>query len=280
VLEQRIASADEFSHADMNHDGSLTVQDILLLQKLLLQSWLNIDGQQSGPQAEPAWVAAWLDPFITPAHAVPATSGTLYYIHNDQLGTPQALTDESGVVVWTGEYDPFGKATVNDDADADGNAVAFNVRLPGQYYDQETGLHYNYFRYYDPGTGRYLTSDPIGLSGGLNTYAYVGGNPLNEIDPTGEAGVKECLKVIKKCGACVENSKNCRRDHSDPVQCLERGENTGSSVGGHLFNECYRKNPECAECTIDLISCGFMIPTPKPPTPDIPKPRSPPKPGE
>jgi len=61
-----------------------------------------------------------------------------------------------------------------------------NPRLPGQYYDQETGLHYNYFRYYDPGTGRYITSDPIGLQGGLNKYGYVNANPINSIDPNGE----------------------------------------------------------------------------------------------
>ena len=59
------------------------------------------------------------------------------------------------------------------------------MRFPGQYYDSETRLHYNYFRHYHPDLGRYLTSDPIGLQGGLNTYAYVGGNPLYWVDPLG-----------------------------------------------------------------------------------------------
>ena len=104
----------------------------------------------------------------------------LYYVHNDHLGTPKAMTDGTGNTVWSVTHDPFGKATV-----AASSSVEMNVRLPGQYYDQETGLHYNYFRTYDPGTGRYLESDPIGLAGGLNSYGYVGSSPIRFHDETG-----------------------------------------------------------------------------------------------
>ncbi|MEO6976677.1 MAG: RHS repeat-associated core domain-containing protein, partial [Gallionella sp.] len=108
-------------------------------------------------------------------------TGTAYYTYqNDHLGTPMKLLSQSGAVVWSATYDAFGKATVNP-----ASTVTNNLRLPGQYYDQETGLHYNWMRYYDPGTGRYVTSDPIGLLGGINMYAYLDGNPLNSIDPFG-----------------------------------------------------------------------------------------------
>ena len=106
---------------------------------------------------------------------------SVYYIHNDHLGTPQVMTDENAAVVWRAAYDPFGKAQVTV------GSVELNMRFPGQYYDQETGLHYNYYRYYEPATGRYLTSDPIGLAGGLNTYLYAAGNSLRFIDPAGLA---------------------------------------------------------------------------------------------
>jgi RHS repeat-associated protein len=95
----------------------------------------------------------------------------VYYYHNDHLGTPQVMTDQNQAVVWQADYDPFGKATVTTET------ITNPIRVPGQYFDAETGLHYNYYRYYDPGTGRYITSDPIGLLGGLNTYAYVKNNP-------------------------------------------------------------------------------------------------------
>ena len=110
---------------------------------------------------------------------------SLYYVHNDHLGTPKALTDEAGIEVWSATHTPFGQASVDADPDGDEEVVEFNLRFPGQYYDEETGLHYNYFRYYDPETGRYITSDPIGLEGGYNTYEYVSNNPLISIDING-----------------------------------------------------------------------------------------------
>jgi RHS repeat-associated protein len=109
-------------------------------------------------------------------------------VHNDHLGTPLVMTDEAGNEIWRAAYDPFGKATVDA-----ASTVEMNVRFPGQYYDEETGLHYNYFRYYDPETGRYLTADPIGIVPPLgitpneinHLFTYVGNNPLIGIDPLG-----------------------------------------------------------------------------------------------
>jgi RHS repeat-associated protein len=102
-----------------------------------------------------------------------------YFIHNDQQGTAQVLTDQSQQVVWRASYTPYGEATLEV------QQVTFPLRLPGQYYDRETGLSYNYFRTYDSGLGRYLESDPIGLRGGMNSYTYVGGNPVRFIDSLG-----------------------------------------------------------------------------------------------
>ncbi len=104
---------------------------------------------------------------------------TQSYVHNDHLGTPHRLTDRAGNTVWAASYRPFGGADISV------AEVTNNLRFPGQYFDEATGLHHNHFRDYDPETGRYLQPDPIGLAAGLNPYAYVVNNPLKRADPNG-----------------------------------------------------------------------------------------------
>jgi RHS repeat-associated protein len=111
--------------------------------------------------------------------------GQLYPIHTNQIGAPLAVTDMSGTAVWRWEPRPFGDNLADEDPDGNGQRLVLNLRYPGQYLDAETGLYYNIQRYYDPGAGRYLQSDPIGLQGGINTYAYVLNNPLRYVDPLG-----------------------------------------------------------------------------------------------
>ena len=126
-----------------------------------------------------------------------------YAIHVDHLGTPRALTDRNRKVVWLWESDAFGNGAANEDVDGDGNKVEFPLRFPGQYYDKESGLHYNWHRYYDPTIGRYITSDPIGLDGGMNTYAYVDSNPLMYTDPRG----LDCIYSISSGTMVCTNSQ-------------------------------------------------------------------------
>ena len=143
------------------------------------------------------------DPFsggtITPPPAgggATVTSEAVYWHHNDHLGTPQALTDINGTVVWTMSQTPFGITSVNEDPDGDGITVTNNFRFPGQYYDSETGLNYNYQRTYDPAIGGYTQHDPIGLNGGMNPFGYVGGNPVSYTDPRGLVEWKGSQKTL------------------------------------------------------------------------------------
>ncbi|CRG52611.1 Rhs family protein [Yersinia wautersii] len=119
-----------------------------------------------------------------------ARTATLYYYHTELNGAPLDVTNEAGQTVWSGEYKSWGavkRQTLAFLMGAKGNGrIRQPLRYAGQYHDEETGLHYNTFRYYDPKIGRFTTQDPIGLAGGMNLYAYAP-NPITWIDPWGLA---------------------------------------------------------------------------------------------
>jgi RHS repeat-associated protein len=119
----------------------------------------------------------------------PQTEGTLgiYYVYADHLRAPRVITRASdNKMVWRWDRaDPFGLFQPDEDPIGLGK-FTYNLRFPGQLFDKESNNHYNYFRDYDPLNARYIQSDPSGLDGGMNTYSYVEGDPVNKVDPTGE----------------------------------------------------------------------------------------------
>jgi len=134
---------------------------------------------------------------------------TYYWYRNDHQGTPQKIIGTNGLVVWAATYDSFGNCQV------DIEGITNNLRFAGQYYDQETGLHYNLNRYYDPTTGRYLRTDPFG--DGLNLYAYCFANPLRWIDPTGlcaasDIGIGIKVALVEGAEAGLYSAKRAAYD--------------------------------------------------------------------
>jgi RHS repeat-associated protein len=143
-------------------------------RKALQQVWADVQQIASG----------WLS----------SNTESLVWLHTNHLGAPEAATDSAGQIVWRASYAPFGAATLIASSASAKDAVTgavsdavfqLNLRLPGQTFDPETGLHYNRQRYYDPQHGQYLTPDPLGTPDGPNPYAYVAFNPLTNIDPDG-----------------------------------------------------------------------------------------------
>jgi len=180
--------------------------------------------------------------------------GQTFFVHTDHLGTPQVLTDAVGAIAWSAVYRPFGETAHV------GGSVTFNLRFPGQYFDAETGLRYNWFRDYDPALGRYVQSDLIGLRGGWNTFTYVVGNPVKLVDPEGLIFAKINVPDIEApnlnngtwtCPAAYDNS------------CADRCKKHFEAMEEYRLNKLLNGLEDCKykPSTKGIVNCGWGIVT-------------------
>ncbi|MDD2777109.1 MAG: hypothetical protein PHU06_14250 [Gallionella sp.] len=179
-----------------------------------------------------------------------------YYIHSDHLDSPRSITNTAGQEVWRWDNtDPFGNNIANENP-ANQGAFTFNLRFPGQYFDRETGLHYNVNRDYNPATGRYVQSDPIGLMGGINTFGYVKGNPLRWIDPFGLCNM-DLQRLIQEATQGVINPNTGETITSGGGHCATTVRGYLNSAHGPLLSPLGSNGmPSDMAWGFDLISSG------------------------
>lgn len=178
-----------------------------------------------------------------PANA--ANPPLIYYIHADHLNTPRVVFDKANTLRWRWLAEPFG--TTAPELNPSGTAAAFTqpLRFPGQYHDTESGLFYNYFRDYDASIGRYVESDPIGLAGGINTFAYVGGNPLSFVDPNGLSRLT--IEYVDGRTVITENPSGASLIST--VNSAADGSITRFQLMGHgnQYTQCISKGSSCSD---------------------------------
>jgi len=184
----------EMCDGDVNRDGRVDRSDATTIQRCLVrlipcESKYDTDGNGVVTSRDASFVnrrvVAGLSQGPSGVRGEAAVA-SVFYVHPDHLNTPRVLTNKQNRILWQWDNaDPFGANMASEDPDTDYIYYRYPLRFPGQYFDNETRLHYNYYRDYDPQTGRYVQSDPIGLEGGINTYGYAGQDPLRKIDPDG-----------------------------------------------------------------------------------------------
>ncbi|MFL9584473.1 RHS repeat-associated core domain-containing protein [Stenotrophomonas sp. AB1(2024)] len=151
--------------------------------------WLGSYGATGAAAQQVVWLGS------RPVGLIQA--GKVFYIESDHLGSPRAVVDpQRDVAVWRWSLlgEAYGNGLPAEDPDQDGIPQSFDLRFPGQRYDSKSGLSYNYYRDYDVSTGRYVQSDPIGLEGGVATFAYAGSNPIINLDPSGLSTLSMCAR--------------------------------------------------------------------------------------
>ena len=165
-----------------NAEGLRVAKTSLLPSSFSVRFVYDEGGQLVGEYGTTSRDYIWLDEMPVAVIDTTGTASTVNYVHADGLNTPRVITGASGVTLWQWalQGNPFG-----EESPIAPTGYVFNLRLPGQYYDVEANSIYNIYRTFDPATGRYLQSDPKGLDAGMNTYAYVYGNPLRYTDPLG-----------------------------------------------------------------------------------------------
>ncbi|WP_082836524.1 RHS repeat-associated core domain-containing protein [Acidovorax sp. GW101-3H11] len=210
----------------------------------------------------------WLPTANGPMPIAAVVNGQTYAVHSDHLNTPRKLTQANGQAVWQWAYSAFGdeqpttaakrftSEMTNPTTGATSTPdVTFNLRYPGQYFDKETGLHYNYFRTYAPGTGRYTQGDPIGLDGGWNRFSYVGGNPLSKSDPL---GLTETCSGTDCANPPFDPSPNGPTPGGGPKTPSSRNDNSASGALCERFEEKPFKKWICEKCVSAACSAGIV----------------------
>jgi RHS repeat-associated protein len=159
---------------------------------------------------------------------------TLYNVHADHIDTPRLITKQDQTVVWRWDAAEAFGATAPDQNPTGQGVFAYNPRFPGQVFDAESGLFQNWNRDYDARLGRYRQSDPIGLAGGINTYAYVEGRPTEAIDPSGEFLIVPIL-IGAFSGAAIDIGIQLWNNGGNWA-CVDRGEVLVAAASGALLS--------------------------------------------